>query len=273
MVHQCEIDRFRHRAGRSPSMGCSRNSRKFARDEQCFAYSSANKIRVVGSELRSSYTPNGVHSEVSGVVVSDLNSTQQNYQVQVAATSWSKIASMFTAITARAPTLTEQKYWFLKGTDSGYTTSQIQTEMKTTLSPTASPTPTTSPAPTATPSTGSCSFGGRTIANGVAVIAYQQGGLPSGYNCNAAGYYQIRICSNGVLSGTYLNPTCTVSGNTGASCSFSGRTIPHANATIAYQQGNLPQGYNCNALPYYQIRTCSNGALSGTYTQPSCRIQ
>jgi hypothetical protein len=233
------------------------------------AFSNPSRIRVVNSSLQSAYTPNAVHAEPSGVThISDVTSSQQNFQVRVASTSWSAIASMFTSAAGRAPKLDEQKYWFTRGTDSGLTTAQIQSEMKTALG-TSTPTPT----PTPVSSGGSCLFAGRQIPNGVAVVAYQQGGLPAGYSCMNSGFYQLRLCTNGVLSGTYLNASCTVSGATGASCSFDGRSILHGNATVAYQQGNLPTGYNCNSLPYYQLRTCSNGSLSGTYTQASCRAQ
>jgi len=47
---------------------------------------------------------------------------------------------------------------------------------------------------------------GGTIANGQSVTAYQAASVPNGQTCVS----QSRVCSNGNLSGTYQNQTCTV---------------------------------------------------------------
>jgi hypothetical protein len=66
--------------------------------------------------------------------------------------------------------------------------------------------------------TGSCTFNGSTVANGASVTAYQQGSLPPGYSCAALS--ETRTCTNGVLSGSYLQPMCTIS-TSGARDAFS----------------------------------------------------
>lgn len=53
----------------------------------------------------------------------------------------------------------------------------------------------------------SCTFNGQEIANTSSVIAYQQSTVSSPMTCVS----ETRICSGGVLSGSYTNSSCTVS--------------------------------------------------------------
>ena len=55
-------------------------------------------------------------------------------------------------------------------------------------------------------SAGSCTFNGKTIASGSSVTAYLASSVPSGQTCKS----QARTCSNGTLSGTYANASCSV---------------------------------------------------------------
>ena len=80
------------------------------------------------------------------------------------------------------------------------------------------------------------------------------------------------------------NYTCDVSltdtcGNTGSNsisffvhplsaCVFNGQTISHRNSVTAYQNNSVPFGSICSQ----ENRTCSNGTLSGTYTNSSCSV-
>lgn len=52
----------------------------------------------------------------------------------------------------------------------------------------------------------SCTFGGTTVAHGASVTAYQASSVASGQTCQS----QTRTCSNGTLSGTYANASCSV---------------------------------------------------------------
>lgn len=54
----------------------------------------------------------------------------------------------------------------------------------------------------------SCVFNGRTIAHGASVSAYSTAMSPTD-SCSA--YYERRTCNNGVLSGSFVNPSCTYS--------------------------------------------------------------
>lgn len=52
----------------------------------------------------------------------------------------------------------------------------------------------------------SCTFNGKTVANGSSVTAYLASSVPSGQTCKS----QARTCSNGTLSGTYAYASCSV---------------------------------------------------------------
>lgn len=52
----------------------------------------------------------------------------------------------------------------------------------------------------------SCSFNGQTIASGASVTAYQAASVPFGQSCIS----QSRVCTNGVLSGSYTFASCSV---------------------------------------------------------------
>ncbi len=52
----------------------------------------------------------------------------------------------------------------------------------------------------------SCSFDGQTVASGASVTAYQASSVPAGSVCVS----QQRVCTDGVLSGTFANAACSV---------------------------------------------------------------
>ncbi len=108
----------------------------------------------------------------------------------------------------------------------------------------------------------SCTFNGNTIADGDAVTAYRVGGVPFGSTCES----QQRTCSNGVLSGTYQQPNCTVAG--ADSCTFDGNTVAHGDSVTAYGAYSVPYGSSCTS----ERRTCTNGVLSGTNQAASCSV-
>jgi len=51
-----------------------------------------------------------------------------------------------------------------------------------------------------------CTFSGKTVASGSSVTAYLASSVPAGQTCTS----QARSCSNGTLSGTYANASCSV---------------------------------------------------------------
>ncbi len=108
----------------------------------------------------------------------------------------------------------------------------------------------------------SCLFNGKTVAHGEKVTGFQTDTKNFGETCSA----QERICNNGVLSGSYGFPTCSV--GAAKTCSFNGTTINHGTQVTAYQSGNAAYGNSC--VP--ESRECNNGSLSGSYVYGSCVV-
>ncbi len=103
---------------------------------------------------------------------------------------------------------------------------------------------------------------GGTLANGSSVTAYQASSVNSGDTCNS----QTRTCTNGTLSGSYTNQSCTV---VYPSCTLPwGGTLANGSSVTAYQASSVNSGDTCNS----QTRTCTNGTLSGSYTNQSCTV-
>lgn len=104
---------------------------------------------------------------------------------------------------------------------------------------------------------------GGALAHGASVNAYANAG-----SCGGTCTPQTRTCFNGTLSGTYTSPTCS---SACASCNLPwGGTIVHGGSTTAYGYNSVPYGSNCNS--YVQVRSCSNGTLSGTYQYGTCSV-
>ncbi len=108
----------------------------------------------------------------------------------------------------------------------------------------------------------SCSFNGQSVANGQTVIAFQNSTVPFGQTCVS----EVKTCTNGSLSGSYNQASCTVGAP--ASCSFNGQAIANGQTVTGYQNSTVPYGQTCVS----QLKTCSNGSLSGSYTFPSCSM-
>jgi hypothetical protein len=102
---------------------------------------------------------------------------------------------------------------------------------------------------------------GGTIGNGQSVTAYLAAG-PVGQACSA----QTRTCTNGALSGSYTQQTCT------AACALPwGGTIIQGQSVTAYLVGGVPPPQVCSSVA--ETRTCSaSGILSGSYTKQSCSV-
>ncbi|MEH2503403.1 hypothetical protein V1290_002214 [Bradyrhizobium sp. AZCC 1578] len=103
---------------------------------------------------------------------------------------------------------------------------------------------------------------GGTISNGQSVTAYSATTGPVGQACSAIA--QTRTCTNGTLSGSYTNQTCS------AVCPVPwGGTIGQGQSVTAYSAASVPPGQLCSAVA--QTRTCgASGALSGTLTGQTC---
>lgn len=120
---------------------------------------------------------------------------------------------------------------------------------------------------------------GGVIANGGSATAYL---AATGASCTS----ETRTCTDGVLSGSYNYETCT----TAASCTLPwGETLAHGDSVTAYNvastggkcsrygsspcNGTTASPCSCTAgsAPCLsEMRTCSNGSLSGSYQYKTC---
>ena len=105
-----------------------------------------------------------------------------------------------------------------------------------------------------------CLFNGKTISSGSAVTAFQNSSVAYGANCVS----ENRLCTNGVLSGSYNFEAC--SPGAPASCLFNGQTVAHGGQVTAFVASSVAYGQSCQS----EIRTCNNGVLSGSATYASC---
>lgn len=107
-----------------------------------------------------------------------------------------------------------------------------------------------------------CLFNGQTILSGQAIPAYQNSTVAYGANCLS----ESRVCTDGVLSGSYAFGSCQV--NAATACLFNGVTLAHGQSAMAYLNSNVAYGQSCAQ----ESRTCFNGSLSGSYNNASCTV-
>jgi len=110
----------------------------------------------------------------------------------------------------------------------------------------------------------SCVFNSHTVTHGSAVTAYQNPSVTGTSLCRS----EARTCFNGVLQGSYLYSSCTSEPTVNLSCSFGSQSIAHGSVVVAYTASSVAAGQTCIS----QLRTCSNGTLSGTYQYASCEV-
>jgi Tfp pilus assembly protein PilV len=103
---------------------------------------------------------------------------------------------------------------------------------------------------------------GDSINSGSSETAYQTSSVPYGQTCAS----ETRTCTNGTLSGSYLFESCTVGEPANCTAPW-GDTIAHGSSVDAYLVANDPNG-QCNQNK--ETRVCSNGTLSGSYTNKTC---
>lgn len=102
---------------------------------------------------------------------------------------------------------------------------------------------------------------GQPVSHGGSVSAYQTASVAFGSTCVS----EVRQCDNGDLSGSYSQGACTV--GAGASCTSPwGADVAHGAFVTAYGTPSVPFGSACLS----EERTCSNGALSGSYAVETC---
>lgn len=106
---------------------------------------------------------------------------------------------------------------------------------------------------------------GSTITAGQSVTAYSAANPPVGQSC--ASIAQTRSCTNGVLSGSNWNQTCS------AICALPwGGTIAQGQSVAAYSSATVPAPNTCSSAA--ETRTCgASGLLSGSFTGQSCVVR
>ena len=108
----------------------------------------------------------------------------------------------------------------------------------------------------------SCTFHGNPVLSGSSVTAFAAASVPFGGTCQQ----EARVCSNGALSGSFAHASCSVAAP--ASCTFNGQPVAHGQSVTAFLNAAEPAGGSCTP----QSRSCSNGALSGSYAHAACQV-
>jgi hypothetical protein len=110
----------------------------------------------------------------------------------------------------------------------------------------------------------SCSLPwGGTIQHGGTVTAWLGSSVAYDEQCSS----QVRTCQNGILSGSYVNRSCTQ--RPAANCSTPwGGLVAHGSSVFAYANSSVPAGGSCSG----QTRTCTNGFLSGSGSYATCTV-
>lgn len=111
-----------------------------------------------------------------------------------------------------------------------------------------------------------CTLSGVTVTHGTNRNFYL-----ASRSCGAtcASISQSRSCTNGTLGGTanYSTPSCPA--DTCANCTAPwGSNVSHGGSVTAYQSASVPFGSTCAS----QTRLCSDGGLSGSYTNQNCSV-
>lgn len=105
-----------------------------------------------------------------------------------------------------------------------------------------------------------CLFNGQTIKHGASVVGFQSSSVAYDKTC----VNESRVCTNGVLSGQNAFASC--SPDAAKSCLFNGLTVASGQSVDAFLDA---QSTSCKK----ESRTCTDGVLSGQYTNSSCVTQ
>lgn len=110
---------------------------------------------------------------------------------------------------------------------------------------------------------GSCVVDNVVLSSGQSRTFYTGSTAPTGTACSSIA--QTRTCTNGSLSGsaTYNRATCSDT----ASCSLDGVTVAHGSSATFYSVRTVAYGTTCSSKA--QVRTCTNGQLSGSTSSSS----
>lgn len=102
---------------------------------------------------------------------------------------------------------------------------------------------------------------GDPLEDGQSLQAFFSSGVAFGALCAS----EVRTCSNGTLSGSYVHQECVVA--EGASCALPwGSSLSHDAVAEAFLEPNVAWSASCTA----ETRECFDGTLSGSFTYASC---
>lgn len=107
-----------------------------------------------------------------------------------------------------------------------------------------------------------CTFAGNPVANGASVTAYQTSSVAYDQTCLP----EQRLCTNGILSGSYVNANC--SPVQPRKCSFNGVEYNHNDTVRAYQTSSVGFDQTCAE----ETRRCLDGTWTGSYGFASCTV-
>ena len=105
-----------------------------------------------------------------------------------------------------------------------------------------------------------CLFNGQTIKHNASVVAFPSSSVAFDKTCVG----ETRVCSNGVLSGQNSFASCAT--DVAKSCLFNGLNVAHGQSVVAYAEAE-------STACAKQSRLCSNGILSGEFTNSSCVVK
>ncbi len=116
-----------------------------------------------------------------------------------------------------------------------------------------------------------CLFDGEYFSEGTSRGFYSKDSLPYGEFCSDN--FQLKTCTGGVFMGDdiYNKGSCKTEGASG--CSIDGVFLEHGQSADFYTDDFLSYTENCQNIS--QVRTCSNGFLSGSnsYSHSSCEVK
>lgn len=117
--------------------------------------------------------------------------------------------------------------------------------------------------PVAPPVIADCSVNGSTVLHEDTVTLFSAASVPHGQTCQS----EVRTCDDGALSGSFTEQSCVVL--PAGSCFLNGTTLADNDTITAFSTSSVAYGQSCQS----EVRTCSNGVLSGTYSESACSVQ
>ena len=111
-----------------------------------------------------------------------------------------------------------------------------------------------------------CNLQGYVVTHNQDVFAYSAPTVAYNSSCDLV--KETRTCTNGNLSGSFTNTSCSVTPE--LSCTFNGNTVTSAAPVDAYSTSTVPAGSTCASVR--ESRSCTNGVLSGSYANATCSV-